>query len=284
MLLVAALTAGCSATAPDGHTAEPRTRLSQAESDLLYVAEQRLIQECMKGRGFEYFVVPPPARSRPQAEQPYGSNDVARAGTDGYSQRGTASEVPRDRSNGRYIAGLSKDRRELYRRALDGTDPSAITVEVPELGTIFTSADGCQSKARQRLYGDQRKWIRAKVIITNLPASTFSDLQKDPAYSAALGAWRSCMSGRGFHYSSPADAARAMTAARGSTTQSVRPAERRTAVADAQCNASSQLTVVGAQRHQGLINLAARGRFRNEAAVYGDVIAKALARATKLSG
>ena len=277
LLAVAALAAGCGAADGDA-PGEPRTRLTSAESDLLYVAEQRLIRDCMAADGFEYVVVPPIRPDRKDAGRPFGIADVARARTDGYSEE--APSVPTARPNGRYVAGLSADRRRRYQRALDGTDPAAIVVEVPGVGTVFTSSDGCQSKARHHLYGDLRVWTRAKAIITNLPAITFPELRRDPAYAAALLTWRSCMSLRGFGYASPAEA---VTAVRARSGPGVSPEERRTAVADAQCNSSSRLAVVGAERHRVLIDLAARGRFRAEAVAYDRAVTRALTRAGRTS-
>ncbi|MCA6092994.1 hypothetical protein LE181_12585 [Streptomyces sp. SCA3-4] len=51
--------------------------------------------------------------------------------------------------------------------ALFGTGPAELSVELPTGYVVRAHTDGCLAAAQQRLYGDQRRWFRASVIVNN---------------------------------------------------------------------------------------------------------------------
>ncbi|MFF2520683.1 hypothetical protein [Streptomyces liangshanensis] len=276
--------------------AELRTEVSPGERETLYLAEQRLISTCMDKKGFRYYVVPPAALSASPMERPFGSDDVAWAEEHGYGisdgeQDRRNREESRPNPNGRYIASLSDARGRAFQRALDGTNPAAITVQVPSMGRVFTSADGCQADARARLYGDLGRWTAAKATVVNLRALVRPRLDKDPRYAGALASWRRCMARHGFPYDGPSDAVMAMRDARSAPgkpapdqgPRAPHPRERATAVADARCNGESKLATVGEQVLRGQTREAARGTYREAAADYTTAVARALVTARDIT-
>ncbi|MEV4439969.1 hypothetical protein AB0K09_13245 [Streptomyces sp. NPDC049577] len=54
--------------------------------------------------------------------------------------------------------------------ALFGRPPAELTVTLSTGYVVRAHTDGCLAAAQQRLYGDQRRWFRASVIVNNLRA------------------------------------------------------------------------------------------------------------------
>ncbi|MFI9305313.1 hypothetical protein [Streptomyces triculaminicus] len=52
--------------------------------------------------------------------------------------------------------------------ALFGAGPAELSVALPTGYVVRAHTDGCLAAAQQRLYGDQRRWFRASVIVNNL--------------------------------------------------------------------------------------------------------------------
>ncbi|OII61872.1 hypothetical protein [Streptomyces sp. CC77] len=278
------------ATTP-GPTAAPRTAPpampTRQEQERLHLAEQRLVATCMRGRGFTYTATPLGGTGDAPPVDPYGSGDEARARAEGYglaafrardaAERRTEERARRTDPNHRYAASLPPDRREAYDTALLGTRRDAVTVRLPGLGTLFTSADGCLSEARGTLYGDLRKWTRAKAVMSHLRTLTAAERERDPRWTRALDAWRSCMRKAGFPYGTPAEARLGV--------QDAGPdEERRTAVADARCNRAAGLAKAGARTEEDHIGAAVAGRFREEADFHARAVARVLAGPARTPG
>ncbi|MFJ8630778.1 hypothetical protein [Streptomyces sp. NPDC093568] len=287
------LATGCGddgpAATPRLADSELRTQLSQPEKDLLYLAEQELISSCMRERGFRYTVVPP-RKSADTAPEPrpfgnddvawarshgYGLSEAATAGADGANGDGKGAEARPQGPNGRYLASLGPAQKAAFQRALDGTNPAAITVRIGDRGSVFTSADGCQAEAREHLYGDLRTWTRAKATVVNLAALTRSQLDSDSRWTAAQRDWRACMAKRGLPYRSPQDA---MDAAAADGRR-----EREIAVADARCNRDSALATTGADTERRIIRAAARGPHRDAVTGYTLAVNRALPEARRIT-
>ncbi|WAU81893.1 hypothetical protein O1Q96_20140 [Streptomyces sp. Qhu-G9] len=286
-LLCSGFAAGCSAgsspAAPALADAELRTELTGDEKALLHLAEQRLIADCMDEQGFRYVVEELPRSSTsPRAASASRQGDVAWARANGYGTApGDAASGQGKRAlgpNGRYIVSLTPEKQRAFSRALDGTNPSAVSVEVPTLGRVFTSADGCQANARTRLYGDQARWVRAKATVTNLRAITRENFSSDPEYTAALSEWRSCMAERGHSARTPAEARRTALSKRAPAAgaATVSAGERRTAVADARCSRSTRLAAVTERVEERHVQTAARGAQRGAAEDYTVAVTRAL--------
>ncbi|MEV7403607.1 hypothetical protein AB0N93_24855 [Streptomyces sp. NPDC091267] len=52
--------------------------------------------------------------------------------------------------------------------ALFGAGPAELSVALPTGYVVRAHTDGCLAAAQRRLYGDQRGWFRASVIVNNL--------------------------------------------------------------------------------------------------------------------
>ena len=193
-----------------GTKASPR-----APADRLALAEQRLVGQCMRERGFEYYTASTgPSSSTPLRQFPYGIDDVAWARANGFGI-GLAREDEREGlrrqtkdPNVRYAAGLSEERQKGYQQALfGGPDDAAVTVPLANGIVVSMSTGGCIARAQDRLYGDFPKWFRALTIVDNVPAEVHAMVERDAEYQAALGDWSTCMHRRGHAAKSPKDLA-----------------------------------------------------------------------------
>ncbi|MFB7391847.1 hypothetical protein [Streptomyces sp. NPDC056191] len=77
--------------------------------------------------------------------------------------------------------------------ALFGGGPRELSVTLATGATVTAHEDGCVAGARQRLYGDQRRWFRAQVVVDNLRAEAQARMRDDPAHRAALARWTRCV-------------------------------------------------------------------------------------------
>ncbi|RLV04379.1 hypothetical protein CTZ27_10430 [Streptomyces griseocarneus] len=59
------------------------------------------------------------------------------------------------------------DRQQRVTDALFGTGPAELSVTLPTGYAVHAHTNGCLAEAQQRLYGDQRRWFRASVIVNN---------------------------------------------------------------------------------------------------------------------
>lgn len=263
-----------------------RTGLNDAERTLLGEAEQRLIADCMRDKGFEYRLDPDGPRSE-APERRFGLDDVAWARRHGYG----LAEADRSGDRGgeaaaenspqaRYLASLPPGRRAEFDWALNGTDRAAIVVPAPGRGQIFTSADGCQADARGRLYGGLREWTEAKAAVVNLEYLTFDEVVVQPQYTKALADWHACMTARGLAYPSSSEAIAAV--AKESWSRTAEDAWKRevtVAVADAECNREAGLASTGTRLQREHVQHAARHEFARQTRYYTRAVTTALDRA-----
>uniref|UniRef100_A0AAU2JKI8 Secreted protein n=1 Tax=Streptomyces sp. NBC_00049 TaxID=2903617 RepID=A0AAU2JKI8_9ACTN len=182
----------------EGHREPPVRRPTAAERDLLHTAEQLLVQDCMRERGFSYWPVPllPDPQFR---EFPYVVDDADWARANGYG-RLIQRRVDEEAESGprkRYEAGLSAERREALGVALLGPEPTGLEAETP-IGTLTHSDQGCVADSWRRLYGDVRLWYASSELTNQLAGDRAGRVERDPAYGKALAAWSACMTGRGF--------------------------------------------------------------------------------------
>ncbi|QES10241.1 hypothetical protein DEJ44_34525 [Streptomyces venezuelae] len=89
------------------------------------------------------------------------------------------------------------DEDRAFRAALFGTGPRELSVTLATGATVTAHEDGCLADARRRLYGDQRRWFRAQVVVDNLRAEAQARIRADPAHRAALERWTRCVTPRG---------------------------------------------------------------------------------------
>ncbi|MFC8425504.1 hypothetical protein ACFUN7_32465 [Streptomyces sp. NPDC057236] len=251
-VLVATVT-GCSAGGASDPGAVGRTpappsttaALTAAERSLLYDAEQTLVQQCMRRHGFSLAKVP----ERPVPEHrdfPYGLDDAAWAGRHGYGSdlQRRAMKLRASDPNRRYARSLDAGRRAEAMDALHGRTPNALSVKLPTGREVSRSDEGCTARAEDELYGDLAAWFRAEAITQALSIARQAKVVADPAYTRAVDRWSICMRGRGLAYPDPAAArARFLDGSAGASWAE----ERRTALAETKCAASSGLTSTAAR-------------------------------------
>ncbi|WP_156724521.1 hypothetical protein [Streptomyces apocyni] len=291
LLLVTACAAADRPSEDEDTGGRLRTGLSDAERALLSEAEQRLITNCMRDKGFQYGLDPDAPRTE-APERRFGLDDVAWARRHGYGLADAARSGDRggkaaaeNSPQTRYLASLPSRRKAEFDRALNGTDRAAIVVPAPGRGQIFTSADGCQADARGRLYGDLRKWTEAKATVVNLAYVTFDDVVAEPRYTRALTDWRACMKTRGLAYPSSSEAISAVAKEnRSRTAEDARKHEVTVAVADAECNREAGLARTGARLQREHVRDAARHEFARQTRYYTQAVTTALTRARSLVG
>ncbi|WP_406065501.1 hypothetical protein OG462_39470 [Streptomyces sp. NBC_01077] len=85
------------------------------------------------------------------------------------------------------------DEERMFQAALFGAGPRELSVTLATGATVTAHEDGCLAGARQRLYGDQRRWFRAQVVVDNLRAEAQARMRADPGHRAALARWTRCV-------------------------------------------------------------------------------------------
>ncbi|MFD3335686.1 hypothetical protein ACFWV1_23965 [Streptomyces sp. NPDC058700] len=85
------------------------------------------------------------------------------------------------------------DADRTFRAALFGAGPPELSVTLATGATVTAHQDGCLATARHRLYGDQRRWFRAQVIVDNLRVEAQARMSADPDHRAALARWTRCV-------------------------------------------------------------------------------------------
>ncbi|MEU9852146.1 hypothetical protein [Streptomyces sp. NPDC047974] len=77
--------------------------------------------------------------------------------------------------------------------ALFGTGTRELSVTLATGATVTAHSDGCLAAAKDRLYGDQRRWFRVQVVVDNLRAEAQARYRDDPAHRSALARWTRCV-------------------------------------------------------------------------------------------
>jgi hypothetical protein len=245
VLAVATGVSGCTSATADqesrgasGATGVAET--STADKEVLHNAEEVLTRDCMKRRGFTYYVSPAVPRTDDR-DFPYVLDDPDWAGRHGYGSD-LQEEVTRLREsdpNLRYLRTLTPQRRVAAGNALHGVGPGYVEAQLPTGGTVRHYTDGCSAEAWKTLYTDIGAWYRAEKVSGNLDAVRRSLVVADPAVIDRIPSWAACMRSHGQPFGTP-EAARA-TLPRGRT-KDARQVEISRAVAEATCARSSGLS------------------------------------------
>ncbi|MGW0669903.1 hypothetical protein [Streptomyces sp. NPDC002746] len=300
LLAVSLLFTGCGSSEQHGTASAPLpappATLQDAQGDLtqqaaryLYLAEGRLVAQCMADAGFEYVVREPPDQVLAGARAAnYGRLTVTTARRHGYSSplrvNDAISKFVSDDPNHAYLASLSQSRRQNYPVALFGHDDTRITINLPDGESITTNRDGCTSQARRLLYGpDLATWLRNQFIASNLNLEVHRRVTTDPAYLKAVNEWRTCMKGRHQAFATPEAARQAAARSRGGDEAGSTPAaaEITIAVADAECQRGSRLVNV-AERLDRRYRTGASTERSTEISAYRLARAEAVRRAPGL--
>ncbi|OEJ30177.1 hypothetical protein BGK67_01255 [Streptomyces subrutilus] len=87
-------------------------------------------------------------------------------------------------------AASAEDRR--FEAAYFGTDPRELSLTLPTGHTVTANTDGCLASAQRDLYGDQKRWFEAEVVVNNLRAEAQTRMGTDPEHRAAMARWERC--------------------------------------------------------------------------------------------
>ncbi|GAA0948485.1 hypothetical protein [Nonomuraea longicatena] len=192
--------------------------LSRLDIQTIEYAEDLLTRACMRGSGFGWEMLPPPARTDtdPLHRRRYGVIEPEVAGRYGY-----------------HLPPLAPDQRareQVWRRR--DTLPPA------ERRAAYGHG-GCRDNARTRLAEGVPKLDRQR--LNGFIGGTFEASQRVPAVVEVFGAWSRCMKAKGFTYGMPLDAA-----ADPAWTRSAQAAPQEIAVAEADvgCKRKTDLVAV----------------------------------------
>ena len=221
-------------------------------------AVEVLVQRCMKSRGFKYY----PVFMSAADEGGYpGLAGVPQApiGLAGREANGYGFSRPM-RAKERPYGGQAPSRNEKYAKtagqkyflALEGSAKDRVSFTFPGGETGSVSGGGCAGVAKRRIYGSVLNYVLATNGSSDLTAYLLDAVTADPAFSAVVGRWSSCMAGRGFDYSTPESLWNTLAERIDRNhAPAMRNLEIRTSVADYRCAGSVALipTVRALQAH-----------------------------------
>lgn len=166
---------------------------SPAASEVIWLAAEKLTQECMAERGFEYDPLPSPAYARSWLDFRASQLMTAeRAQTLGYHP--VPYSMPPELAAA-YVELEERTNSDPAYRAAYSAQPG----EAAQLG--------CSVLASEQLNFEAELMSREfQAIMSNAEAEVFEAINADPTYSAAVAAWSACMSDGGYDYATPDDA------------------------------------------------------------------------------
>ncbi|HKP59836.1 MAG TPA: hypothetical protein VJV78_24095 [Polyangiales bacterium] len=232
---------------------------SHEESATLWLAEEELVAECMKSRGFEYWPQPADDETEQMAAlAPIRRGDVEAARTSGYGlwrnlTGGTPTRDPPRDPNADLIAAMDPARRDRYLEALRGpnispTDPSVrsrvASLQMPGGAMVYWFADSCFAQARSRLYGDDYQNVMSGPSHVEAEENVEKLLEADGDYTRAKEAWRACMQRSGYSVANSTNASADLLREFHSgklTLEALREREILIATADAECFTEADL-------------------------------------------
>ncbi|MEV2190332.1 hypothetical protein AB0I02_04875 [Streptomyces phaeochromogenes] len=144
---------GCATPTGAGPDAPALPRTERERDDLIKAAQQVLVERCLAGRRL--------------------------------SSKGAVGERRADGTDD------AADRR--LQGALFGRGRTELSVTLATGYTVKAHTDGCLAAAQRELYGDERRWFRAQVVVNNLRAEAGLRLKDDPDHLAAHGRWTRCV-------------------------------------------------------------------------------------------
>lgn len=201
----------------------------------------------MKAQGFRY--TPQSFEASQQGDVGPRPGDVAGARAHGYGiaeskERGEKAVAKNNPQTNPDLAKLNPSERQAFTVALLGpppsgpSDPSRATIALPGGASISVNTDGCASKARSAVYGDDIRWQQISGVVQQLQGEVYDQLATDPSYESAVVQWRTCMRGRGFNYERPSAAREVLTKQLNSgevSLSKLKSTEVEVATADAEC-------------------------------------------------
>ncbi len=156
------------------------------------------------------------------------------------------------KSRGFKYEKYAKTAGQKYFLALEGSAKDRVSFTFPGGETGSVSGGGCAGVAKRRIYGSVLNYVLATNGSSDLTAYLLDAVTADPAFSAVVSRWSSCMAGRGFNYSTPENLWNTLAERIDrNRTPAMRNLEIRTSVADYRCAGSVALipTVRALQAH-----------------------------------
>lgn len=216
-----------------------------AEKRQLMLAQEKLIEECMKKAGHQYSSQP---ISETQRDRSWTrSDDVAKAKKEGYGVldrlKESNSEMSRQgRRANPDLAGLTPDQQRAYHTALNGTKKQQVDDALG--GKLEVQTSGCYAESTRKLYGDPVEWGVLSFLADNFQGVSQTTAIESSEVKAVTRKWSACMAGEGYHFKDREAAIASITYGRqGGADQPVRdlpetPSRQEidTAVADAECD------------------------------------------------
>lgn len=212
----------------------------------LLVAEYSVTRSCMAQRGFSY--PSPRAFRRVIVERSHRRDLIGHwIPTLRFAQRngfGLRIRSVEDDGGGTaqlraYAKSLSPGVRSRFWGALDDSSGPSISIRLSDGTSVSAAARGCVAEAREAVYGSVVDALRLQEFANEIRALHVA-YWRDPVVKTATGAYLGCLAALGYRFTDP-DAflnhAQALFGA--SESRPVTRAERRMAVAEARCSASS---------------------------------------------
>lgn len=173
--------------------------VAATDDELLHRASERLIARCMARHGFAYAEQPPPS-TEPDLPSVLGNAGWARKYGYGalFRDRGGQGKD----ANARILARLTPDRQDAWHQTLMGSGQQLV-VDLPGLGRLSTSDNGCTAEARRKLYGNLAGWYRARRTVDHFGSYVDDEVVATSEYRTGLAAWAKCVRERGYVASTP---------------------------------------------------------------------------------
>jgi hypothetical protein len=223
---------------------------TDAQSQLLYEAEEALVKTCMNERGFEYITNPYITKTEQEKLEPIPPKpgDVAAARMRGYGiaesieigvppngdskesvNPGKESEAKnRDKTssemdpNSELLATMSPEQQQAWNEAFFGhidfdnpenpdVEGSIMTAELPSQGgKILWDSNSCLSNAQREIYGSSMKQVESLIATQTLLNNIAKAASQDAEYQEVLEQWRSCMLNHDLSFKNPGEAANSL--------------------------------------------------------------------------
>ncbi|MFE0256480.1 hypothetical protein [Streptomyces sp. NPDC059010] len=226
-------------------------RLSPVEYERSQQALWKITTSCMKGIGFTSFDFMPSAGTAEQIEEHedvrYGTYDQQDAERSGYRP-----DFARGARGAAVIGGAEPQFTAAEEAALDGVSPEVAggaPKKVRATGTGEAIPEGgCYGQALDQLTGGQSGLYLDDTLVDELDGQSYEQSLNAPEVKAVFADWSACMASKGLTYKSPIDANNDPSF----TGDTAGAAEKKVAVADTACKATTGLVSVWHDAESGI--------------------------------
>lgn len=143
-----------------------------------------------------------------------------------------------------YVRALPPAENRRYAETMFGTVPDE-SIDLPDGSEFQYPVEGCIADSRASVYGAVETWADMFLYPQGHRALASIDVADQPSYASGLASWKECMASKRYTFGSPAAAQEAAAELYRDDLpdESAVQEERRLAVADGECAASSGLLV-----------------------------------------